>query len=255
VLRPFLDTDRPIYAVETQGLGRDRRALHTIEEMAASYLEGVLRVQPHGPIHLVGYSFGGVIALEMAQQLAAANYEVGLVGFIDTFEWSYTRRVLKSYTLSEKFHRIYKETLKRAIFGPNRTEALLQRIERARNFLEATLNRVLNRPQSAVSAGTAEHRNYHALSAYRPRNYNGTIHLFRCDDNSILRGSDPTLGWAPFCSSIVSVPIPGEHGSLLELPTVAHLGRAVQDALESSDAVLRRTGANSRPTQTLAVSA
>jgi len=61
--------------------------------MARTYLEEIRVVQKDGPYHIAGYSFGGIIAFEMAQQLRAAGSLVGLVGLIDTPEWSYIQKV------------------------------------------------------------------------------------------------------------------------------------------------------------------
>ncbi|WP_260858961.1 alpha/beta fold hydrolase, partial [Paraburkholderia sp. BCC1885] len=57
----------------------------TLEEMANDYVQAVRTVQPHGPYHFVGWSMGGVIALNMAYQLRAMGEEVAFVGMVDCF--------------------------------------------------------------------------------------------------------------------------------------------------------------------------
>jgi thioesterase domain-containing protein len=52
--------------------------------MAAAYLESIRAVQPSGPYLLGGWSIGGVIAFEMAQQLTAAGHEVRVLALIDS---------------------------------------------------------------------------------------------------------------------------------------------------------------------------
>jgi thioesterase domain-containing protein len=52
--------------------------------MAAEYLREVKARQPHGPYHFCGYSFGGLVAFEMARQLSESGDEIGLVGLFDT---------------------------------------------------------------------------------------------------------------------------------------------------------------------------
>jgi thioesterase domain-containing protein len=56
----------------------------TIEQAAALYLSEIRRVQPRGPYHLVGHSYGGRVVWEMAQVLARAGETVGLLALIDT---------------------------------------------------------------------------------------------------------------------------------------------------------------------------
>ena len=58
--------------------------LTDIKDMAARYVEEITVLYPTGPYHLYGWSLGGVIAFEMAQQLQAANSEVGLLALADS---------------------------------------------------------------------------------------------------------------------------------------------------------------------------
>jgi thioesterase domain-containing protein/acyl carrier protein len=58
---------------------------HTrVESMAADYLEEIKTRQPHGPYFVCGYSFGGLVAFEIARQLQRAGDEVRFVGLFDT---------------------------------------------------------------------------------------------------------------------------------------------------------------------------
>ena len=52
--------------------------------MAANYVSALRETQPSGPYQLLGMSSGGVIALEMAQQLKASGQEVSLLALLDT---------------------------------------------------------------------------------------------------------------------------------------------------------------------------
>jgi thioesterase domain-containing protein len=60
------------------------RIPHTIEEMAADYIAEIRRAQPHGPYCLAGHSFGGRVALEIAQQLTRKGERVSFLGLLDT---------------------------------------------------------------------------------------------------------------------------------------------------------------------------
>ena len=77
--------DFPFYGLQSQGLDGKSDLLTTIENMAAHYLKEIREVQPSGPYHLGGFSMGGLVAYEMAQQLVAAGEEVGLVVLFDTY--------------------------------------------------------------------------------------------------------------------------------------------------------------------------
>ncbi|MFE7312123.1 amino acid adenylation domain-containing protein, partial [Streptomyces sp. NPDC057555] len=78
-----LDRDRPLYAVQARGLDGEGELPGTVAEMAADYLRLIREVQPSGPYHLLGWSFGGTVAHELARQLQAAGEEVALLAMLD----------------------------------------------------------------------------------------------------------------------------------------------------------------------------
>ncbi|MGC0314399.1 amino acid adenylation domain-containing protein [Kitasatospora acidiphila] len=84
-LADHLPQDRPLYALQARSL-RERDGLPpTVEAMAAEYVEQIRTVQPSGPYHLLGWSFGGAVAQAMATQLQAAGEEVALLALMDSF--------------------------------------------------------------------------------------------------------------------------------------------------------------------------
>ncbi|MFD2035766.1 amino acid adenylation domain-containing protein [Belliella marina] len=68
-LAKVIDGDQPIYGIQSKGLNGLDRPFDCIKEMAAYYVGQILEVQPKGNIELAGYSFGGVVAFEMARIL------------------------------------------------------------------------------------------------------------------------------------------------------------------------------------------
>ena len=61
--------------------------------MAAHYVREIRSLQPEGPYHLGGSSFGGVIAFEMARQLRVHGQWVGVLALFDTYGPGYPRRL------------------------------------------------------------------------------------------------------------------------------------------------------------------
>ena len=78
-----LGPDQPSFALQARGLDGQAAPDTRIEDMAAHYVDAIVRAQPKGPYHLGGFSFGCLVAFEMAQQLARGGHEVGLVALID----------------------------------------------------------------------------------------------------------------------------------------------------------------------------
>nr|VFJ62392.1 MAG: Thioesterase domain-containing protein [Candidatus Kentron sp. FW] len=83
-LADCLPEDQPVYGIQAVGFEGKEKPLTNVETMAARYVEEMTTLYPGGPYHLYGWSFGGVVAFEMAQQLRIAGREVGLLVLADT---------------------------------------------------------------------------------------------------------------------------------------------------------------------------
>ena len=83
-LANLLGADRPFYGMQARGLYGDQEPHRSIPEAAADYLKEIKQVQASGPYMLGGFSGGGIIALEIAQQLEAAGDEVLILAMLDT---------------------------------------------------------------------------------------------------------------------------------------------------------------------------
>lgn len=79
-----LDPGRPVIGIQPRPFDGKTQIMRLIEEMAASYLGEVRTVQPTGPYLICGYSFGGLVAYEMAQQLSRVGQETALLVLLDT---------------------------------------------------------------------------------------------------------------------------------------------------------------------------
>jgi amino acid adenylation domain-containing protein len=79
-----LPDEYPVWALQAKGL-EDNEVPHTdVWEMAKEYVEAIRKIQPEGPYHLLGWSFGGTIAQEMAVQLESMSQKVELLVLLDT---------------------------------------------------------------------------------------------------------------------------------------------------------------------------
>ena len=73
-----------VIGIQARGLAGNQPPHASVEAMATEYLRAVKARQPDGPYYLCGYSFGGLVAFEMARRLYESGDEVGLVGLFDT---------------------------------------------------------------------------------------------------------------------------------------------------------------------------
>lgn len=84
-LLPHLDPGQPVYGLQTPNLDGSEPFPTSIESMAAVYVRELRAVQPSGPYHLMGWSFGGNVVQEVAVQLQEAGERVALLGILDAF--------------------------------------------------------------------------------------------------------------------------------------------------------------------------
>ncbi|MFE6667640.1 non-ribosomal peptide synthase/polyketide synthase [Streptomyces sp. NPDC057697] len=82
-LLPHLDADIPVYGIQARGLSTPGYLPGSVEEVADDYLAEITRIQPHGPYHLLGWSFGGVVAHAMAARLRERGEDVPLLVLLD----------------------------------------------------------------------------------------------------------------------------------------------------------------------------
>ena len=85
-LRALTDAidDRDVYTIQARGLEERAFPDRSIEAAARRYLREIRALQPTGPYTLGGYSFGGLVAFEMASRLRAAGEDVTLLVLLDT---------------------------------------------------------------------------------------------------------------------------------------------------------------------------
>ncbi|MFP5261772.1 MAG: amino acid adenylation domain-containing protein [Blastocatellia bacterium] len=80
-----LGPDQPVYGLQSRALSDPRSEHESVDEMAAEYAAHIRRQQPEGPYHLMGWSFGGVIAVSVAGELERQGQAVAFVGLLDSY--------------------------------------------------------------------------------------------------------------------------------------------------------------------------
>lgn len=220
-----------------------------VEEMASRYIQAIQTVQPQGPYLLGGWSLGGVIALEMAQQLQQSGHEVALLALIDS--WAPPNPALAeagTLTEAEVNTHLLAEFLAdlRGRFASdlpslpgnfsqlNQEEQLYHVIEQAK-MLEtvlpegglAQLHHLLKIFQS----------NVRAVQRYHARPYSGRVALFQAGEELAGQdeGFDPTLGWARWTTQPIDIHIiPGDHYTILAEPHVQTLAGRLRQGLNKA---------------------
>ncbi|KAF9948469.1 hypothetical protein BGZ70_002205, partial [Mortierella alpina] len=79
-----LDPAQPLYGLQARGFVGGEGVASTLDEMTLDYIDQIRRIQPQGPYHLLGYSFGGLVAHTMASYLEEQGERVALLALMDT---------------------------------------------------------------------------------------------------------------------------------------------------------------------------
>jgi amino acid adenylation domain-containing protein len=81
----YMPKDFPLYGLQAQGLDEGAELHRSIEEMAATYVKEIRTVQESGPYYVLGWSFGGLVAQEMAVQLQSAGEDVAALIIMEAY--------------------------------------------------------------------------------------------------------------------------------------------------------------------------
>jgi nonribosomal peptide synthetase DhbF len=82
-LLPYVDGRHPVYGLQAHGLTKAEPVLHDLDEMVDKYLAAIREVQPRGPYHLMGWSFGGLVAHALAARIQLDGDRIGLLALLD----------------------------------------------------------------------------------------------------------------------------------------------------------------------------
>ena len=84
-LAQTLAPTRTVYGLQSPALQSDGSVVENIDALAAQYVATLNRLYPKGPVHLVGWSVGGIIAHAMAICLREQGREVGVLALLDAY--------------------------------------------------------------------------------------------------------------------------------------------------------------------------
>lgn len=254
-LSRHLGEDQPFYGLQSHRV-TERVVGKSIEETAAEYIEAIRMVQPEGPYLLGGYSFGGIVAFEMAQQLTRAGQEVDSLILIDTVsplivqqfpnnendddESPYMSLVLreraramgKDLTLSAANLRALNPDERFKLLFKIMTENGLIEDETSQDIAEAYIRGIIKQTRAR----------HNSVRRYKPQVFRGKLTLIRCADRAEfereietwgVRTDETGYGWSSLSTESVEVyDIPGSHETMIQEPHVKDLAELILRSLE-----------------------
>jgi acetoacetyl-CoA synthetase len=202
-LAKHIGTGRPIYGIQAKGVDGIEQPLESVEDMAALYLDAFNKLEPQGSCILIGYSFGGLVALEMAQRLSESGQPVALLVLVDTYP-----------------HPRYFPPAQRLWLTARRTGDRLSNMFRIKTASapfagSGALSSEPSRLSFAKTTMRVKTSDLVALERYRPRFYRGKIRFVRPEANSYLP-NDPIAVWKNLAAELDVETVPGDHLGMIE---------------------------------------
>ena len=235
-LAHLLGAEQPFYGLQSPGLDGEVAPLDSVEALAAHHLRAIRTVQRRGPYLLGGWSLGGTLAYELAQQLQEQGEQVDLLVLIDTYARAHPgggvdREWLEPASLGALF---FRDLLRAAGADLPCSEEELSRLppEEALRFLEEAGRQAAALPESGLTAlRQVFESNLRAAWRYVPRPYSGA--LLSIESSESPRAHE----WELLARGGVEVhTLAGDHYALLRLPGVQQLAALLRDALARAHA-------------------
>ena len=194
-----LDPRRPVLGIHAFGEAPSGR----IEDTAAGYTGLVARAVPEGPVDLLGWSYGGLVAYEMALRLREAGRDVRTLVLLDV-----------PAPIDGEQEGPGRARAARALWGIEVEEGNTREAIAAARAVGALLEELDGEQAAAWLVGVATRMD--AAESYHPRPYEGKVVLVRGTESDIDRAGDDTLGWRRFVTGSLALEwAPGSHYSIV----------------------------------------
>ncbi|UXY31771.1 non-ribosomal peptide synthetase [Streptomyces sp. HUAS TT20] len=216
-LLQHLPSDLPVYGVQARGLAGPEPLPQSMEEMVADYVEQIRGLQPSGPYHLLGWSFGGVIAQAIAARLEELGEQTALVALLDS----------------------YPAGLGRALVGDDEAGETHSAPEQRREFHTSPDGGEMPMGVSGPLMTSMEEVMRNAVGISRnhtPPRFGGDVLLFvatedRPEDLPVAEAVD---SWRPYTAGdVVAHEIAAAHNDMLQSAHLADIGRVITETLRS----------------------
>jgi len=229
-LATCLDNPGPIYGLQPRGLDGLLVPHSTVSAASEFYLRAIEEIHPKGPIHLLGHSFGGWVAFDMAQQLLDKGRHVATLVILDSNAPDNRLSLIREYSRTEAMMKLidtYEEIVGhrldiRKSDLDSRDEAAQIALLHSRLVREGLLPR---RSQPNLLRGPLRTFAMALRTHYTPdRPYQGRVQLVLADDEKLDQDENRrnreqiTRGWRRLAPNLTYVYASGNHMTMLKLP-------------------------------------
>jgi acyl-coenzyme A synthetase/AMP-(fatty) acid ligase/thioesterase domain-containing protein len=247
-----LSDDQPVYAIRSPALDSDPDSAdtlpHSVEDLAAFYIQAVTDTCGERPIALAGLSFGGKVAFEMARQLHLANREIAFLGLLDTrLEMQDVRPGSDLRILKTSLRRLIYQ-LRRLLFhaqrmatGKTENDYLHERIRKRKKKQATVIGSPTNENPAFTSDDPRVRLSPEQLAAawhrklgekWRPLSSPVPVHYFVATEPSLRGPFNNMANWQFLATGGLHVKkVRGNHISVLEDPNIATVAKVISSSM------------------------
>ena len=216
----------------------------SLSEMASAYVQAIKTTQPEGPYHLCGWSFGGLLALEIATQLYTTGATIGSLIIIDT-DLSRLPGYLRLLPVTDKPVFMLKKLAKLGhwVLSRIRKQAVSENMQYVYSILTRTYRRLLYKERierKMYPSGIPEpvrmnmDTNFKIQDLYNIPKLPVKIHVLCASGRSGIL--EPNfLGWKLVSNEIVLRKIEGDHNTIMAEPNVSVLANELLKCLNGEN--------------------
>jgi thioesterase domain-containing protein/acyl carrier protein len=236
------EPDRPVYSLGLADETIRWPDTFSIEDIAATYVDGFRSLDPATPVHLAGYSFGGTLAAELARKLTQSGRQVGTILAIDAWpgllpantrdswlQYSYWFLENLPFWIADKAFRSS---------WPDLLIAFRRKWQSAVQGIRPSTDNILSVEDVVDTTGMPDLHvqrmqiAYAALQRYAARPYAGDVVVIRARASSLFDSLRPDLGWNKIAVGRVRVRrVPGNHSTMLDRQHAKRLTRCIRESI------------------------
>jgi amino acid adenylation domain-containing protein len=236
-LTTALRPDQPVYGLQAFGLEKGQTPIADVGQMGSLYLEAIRAIQPDGPYYLAGWSAGGVIAFDMANQLHRSGQNVAMLAMLDSYApaalsppppGQETDDVQKLLSLLGDQVEVSADELRE--LDPNERLEFVLNIAKRQNLLPTGYNLADAQRLLAVFGAISA-----AVERYAPGQYDGTVTLFSATSDlaaAVIDPSDESHGWSAVARHVDVRNVGVNHLDLMHPPAIDAVAAAMRELMD-----------------------
>jgi thioesterase domain-containing protein len=230
----------PIYANLSRGLDGQQTPDRTVANMAAYQVGVVRKIQPHGPYCFLGFSLGGLVAIEVARLFLKEGETVAFLGLIEPNlpervwppsvkrEFLYNRAKAHVSALSKL------STGDAIKYASARAKPLFNRLHRLVGFAAAASASPYHLDGLSMELAQVREARLAAFYAYELEDYQGKVVLFNSKDGDPL-SCRPVKVFPKHVQEYESFTCSGDHATMVRMPHVQQLADQISTCLTKLD--------------------